>query len=157
MRSFVVSHISIYLAIVIYCGWLSFDLISAWQNDPFVRSGSWAFILWLFLLAIVFILQRGSSASSSSLQIAAIFLGTLGLLGQLNALQHLGLACALCSLPINQKSRLLLLCSSIFWMPLLGWFGHRSFLVNPDFARLPLILITAILLSPFIRLQKTKP
>ena len=136
----------LYGSIVVYCGVLSLDLLQAWQHDLYADTGGWVFGLWLVLVLKSYSPEVCSPAVGRVLQVIAIVFGTIGLLGQLNVIQHLGLACAVCSLPLSVSSRVLLLGSSIFWMPMFGWCGHQLLLMNLNVARIPLMILTAIIL-----------
>ena len=144
MKRLILSNAFLNTAVACYCLWLSLDLIHAWMDDPFGRAGAWAFVLWLTSVFIASSLSPSTRKGLPALQALAILLATLGLLGELNVLQHVGLAFAICSYPMRGSCRLILLAASISWMPTFGWLGHMLLAMNLNFTRIPLMMLAAI-------------
>lgn len=144
MKRFVLSNTFLSTAIVCYCLWLSLDLIHSWMDDPYGRAGAWAFAIWLISVRFASRTLPPTGKSLPALQALSIVLATLGLLGQLNVLQHVGLAFAICSFPMRGACRLILLAASICWMPTFGWLGHKILAMNLNFARVPLMVLAAV-------------
>ena len=111
-------------AVVVYCGWQSRDLLGAWRSSPFERFGWVALVLWLVPLIVEQARNAGSPgarAGSSGLSWTGLGLTSLGTIGEVNALQYAGLACALAGILPWSWRKFPWLLSAVSWMPAFGY------------------------------------
>ncbi len=117
------------LAVPLFCGWLSRDLLFAWQHDQHDRLGWLAWLVWL--AGLVFRLDdrpRAKIPINVFLLIAAVVGALLGELTELHFLAHLALALALAAwLKVSWRAikiswrAMIWLATSVAWMPVFGW------------------------------------
>jgi len=108
------------VALLLYTGYCSRELLSAWQVCAYDQQG-WASLL-IWILPCFF---GGERKSTRSLSILALLFATAGTIGALNTLSYIGFAfaCAAIRRSFSWRSFLSIvwLASAISWMPLLGW------------------------------------
>lgn len=114
---------------------LSSDLLVAWSRSPFEQFAWIALLLW-----ICPIFFRKSEAHMPILFLG-FFFAIIGWVGDLNFLQHVGLACSVGSLLISRYSHIIWLVSAIAWMPAFGWIGSHYFFEYVIIARIFLVLV----------------
>jgi exosortase/archaeosortase family protein len=108
------------IALLLYTGYCSRELVSAWQVCNYDQQGWAALLIWL--IPIFF---GGEQKNSMALSILAILFATAGFIGALNTLCYIGFACALATLSRSFSWRSICswcwLFAAASWMPLLGW------------------------------------
>lgn len=131
-----------------YLAWMARDLPGAWRNDPLNEGGAVAFVIWLFAVALCVAFGRRSRRNFEFHEkwlLAAVLLATLGAMGDLNVLGHLGLSLGACSILPLKGHRFLLLVASFSWMPALAWIGQRLESGPIDGGRVAILLFTTLL------------
>ena len=120
------------LAILFYCAWNSFHILSDWFGDDPLAHFAWlAFVIWIFPLILYWTPGSflGASRAPCNAFLLALALATsfLGMIGSLNVLQYFGLALALGGvLPWSWNLAIWIVCS-VSWMPALAWLASHTF------------------------------
>lgn len=147
----------IQIAALAYALMFSGNLLEAWRYAPFER-GSWlALLLWLlpplgYRLGLVD--SSHSKASANWLLVTGILINVTGLVGYINSLKNIGLACVIASFVPFSPLSLVWLISALAWMRPMGWLGSRYF---PEILlpmRLVVTGIPTLLLLGYLRRQK---
>lgn len=111
------------LAVCLYAAWESRGLAVAWFNSPYDRFDFFAFLVWVFPVALAVLCS--DSASPLFLCGALVFSGA-GVVLDMNVLDNAGLAIALAAFIPNIRSnravQAVWLTGAVSWMPALGWF-----------------------------------
>ena len=122
-----------------------YDLIGAWQNAPLDYLGWLAFFIWVLPVAGFWIRYGATDGLNNGTNTYLLILGTtlslVGTLASLNALQHVGAACAIAGILPTSLTVIPWIPMAASWMPALGWIGTKIF---PDH-----ILIMRLLMATF--------
>jgi hypothetical protein len=111
-------------AIVAFSAFASRGLPPTWLHSPYDRLGWAAFLLWL--VPVVALALRGAGPAPSLRVSLAGFAGTiLGVMGEVHAVKHAGLALALVAF-VPAPGRWTCLVASTAWMPALGWVASHA-------------------------------
>jgi hypothetical protein len=110
------------LAVLLYCGYRSLDLASAWMRSPYDALGWLAALVWA-VPVLVACVRAGLGHGTLWASALALLLTLFGSAGSLRVLHHAGLAVAAAALlPLTPRSAVWLGCS-LSWMPVFGWLG----------------------------------
>ena len=145
------------LAVLLFAGWRSHDLLCAWQHSPHDRLGWVVLFLWLLPLAL-----RLSAGGATGLLAnvywlgAAVAFGLLSALTELHFLGHLALALALMAwLAISWRSGLWLL-TAVSWMPVFGWCLENDSAAAVFSLRLLLVAAGVFAFPPIVKTSVTR-
>jgi len=122
----------------------SLDLIVTWMHPSQARLGAVALIIWVTPVVFYWSLRNRFNEKTKDRPILlglGLLLSFNGMLGSLNVLEHIGLACAIGALLPPFPMNLVWLASSLSWMPAFDWLGGRFF---PEYIIAARILISAI-------------
>lgn len=119
------------LAILLYTAWNASDLISTWRRAPLEHYSWICFLIWVTPLVCYRILPHlrkpHDHLYSPLLLFGALITSFLGVIGSVNAAQHLAFAFALAAfIPWSWEIAPWLI-TALSWMPALSWFGNRFF------------------------------
>ncbi len=117
------------LAVVLYCAWQSRDLVIAWQQSSVDRLGWLALSIWCLPALAQWCVpsrRRETERLRVTLLGLALLCGVLGELGDVNTVQHVGLALALAGIAWRGKRTIPWLLGAISWMPLLAWLAEGT-------------------------------
>ncbi|MBN2297286.1 MAG: hypothetical protein JXM72_01760 [Deltaproteobacteria bacterium] len=135
---------AIAIVICIYCIVNSLDLIVTWMHPSQSSLGAAALIIWVTPV-ILYWFFRTSSEEKTRDRPVLLGLGLLlsfnGMVGSLNVLEHMGLACAIGALLPPYPMNIVWLASSLSWMPAFDWLGGRFF---PDYIIVARLLTAAL-------------
>ena len=135
---------AIAIAICIYCIMNSFDLVVTWMHPSQARLGAAALIIWVTPVILYWSLRTKFNEKLKGRPILlglALLLSFNGMVGSLNVLEHVGLACAIGALLPPFPMNLVWLASSLSWMPAFDWLGGRFF---PEYIIIARILTAAL-------------
>lgn len=135
------------LLIACFCLSRCYDLVVFWQTADNAEYWGWViFLLWLVPLGLTWILYIQASSERRffpALSICGLIMSTLGMLGSLNVLEHMGFACASAALMPWSAYTLLWLIGSVCWMPAFTWLsGH----LMPTYSFIGRCLLVSLLL-----------
>lgn len=111
------------ICVVIFCLWMSRELLSSWFDSPYLYGGWIAFLIWLFPLVVYWFLPSETKKSSTPALVGAgLAVTVIGLLGSLNTFIYIGLALALGGLLPFSFGWLPWWVTSALWMPATAYF-----------------------------------
>ncbi|GAB5558387.1 MAG: hypothetical protein SynsKO_00340 [Synoicihabitans sp.] len=102
-------------------GFLGRDLAWAWRHSPYDSGAGWVALIWV--LSLVWVGRRHKPLPASEWLVAAVLLGLVGWIGQLNVAVHAALVAAGMAWLPTLRSRLLMGIAGVSWWPALGWFA----------------------------------
>jgi hypothetical protein len=104
---------------LVWCG----DVAQAWRHSPYDRFGWWAALGWAAWAAASG--RRAERISASWLGAAWVF-SCVGVSGELNVAQHLGVACAGAAWAGGGLRPWGILLLALGWMPATGWLARGA-------------------------------
>ena len=130
----------------------SYGLLDAWRHSPLEKNIWILFVLWL---AVPIYHAVKSSSLNSSWLIAAILLGGMGRVMEMNFLNYFALALFLVSWVKPWKMAFLAFLTSVSWMPLFGWVFKNEPSLWVNFSR-ALIALLPLIIFLIIRTRHSK-
>ena len=114
--------VGLWLCLVVIASYMSQPLLAAWSDDPSLKFGVYAFLIWLISVIVRWRFPLDPWPTSRILYaVLAAGLLFLGILGELQAMVYLAFALLL-SLPIAQSvNRMIAGCIGMLWTPLWSW------------------------------------
>lgn len=113
--------IALPLATLGLAAWKSIPSLSgAWENDLYARGALFAFVIWL--LPQIYLFFRTATHSGNMWVAVSLFLCVAGSLSGLRVLHHLALASSFSGLFGQRYLGVIILASSLAWLPATGWF-----------------------------------
>lgn len=99
-------------------GLMSGDLRWAWAHSPYDQGAGWVALIWV---AIVIAMVGVRALPNVGLLIAAVGLGLVSLVGDLNVARHLAIVLLMVSFASNYKEASSIGLGGLAWWPALGW------------------------------------
>lgn len=139
------------IAVLLFCAWLSRDLISSWKSTPFLLLDPLNFFLWISpVVAFWLFPPENPKITKQQFQTNYLFMGLallfslIGKIGDLHVSTHIGLMFALSGFLPWSLCNILWMISALSWMPSVAYFarGFPSYLII--FGRFILAIIGAI-------------
>ncbi|MEI8341156.1 MAG: hypothetical protein WCH43_06420 [Verrucomicrobiota bacterium] len=136
------------IAVTLYTGWISRDVVAAWIHSPFDRMGFPAFLVWF---APVVLLQWFPRVRQRNGFDAGFLIGLgLSLAGvalNLNLIKYAGLAFVISGFLPRDVALMVWLPAALSWMPVLGWALSSAGTLGVGLLRLVLAVGSALFLS----------
>ena len=131
---------------IVACGLVGFaasfcgDLLPAWLQDPFARTGWVSFVFWVGIVCFSTFRKKMDPIQSSLDWFFLIATTALCVMTEFTFLAHVALAIAISGFLPSRFLQGLALLTAASWFPVAGWVGHYLLQVNIDGLRVPILL-----------------